>query len=396
VRYVNVGLPAITRHPQSQTNIAYDPVTFSVMAEGPGPLTYQWRHNGTPIFGATGPNLVIPSVLPSQEGIYDVIVLNPSGAVGSDEAALTLRIPIRFTTQPQSVNTRPGSNVTFTAAVVSTAPPVRYQWFFNGSMIGGATNPTYTVNTVGLANQGSYYVMAMDGVKGTNSAAAELVLWINPLISVHPLSQSVPFGGTATLSVTVSNTVTRPLGFRWRRAGATAAFFVLNDYTSVLTVPNVTNSTPVTYTVVVTNAANNTGILSAGAQVRAISDRDGDGIPDDIETAMGLDPDDPNDAGTDTDGDTMSNLDEYIAGTVHTNAQSYLKVDRITAPGSAMLEFSAISNRTYSVLSSDDLGTNIWSKVGSVSARATNHTGLVVDPSSSPARVYRLVTPAEE
>ena len=393
--YVNVGLPSITQHPQSETNIAFDPVMLSVVADGPGPLTYQWRHNGMPISGATGPILVIPSVLPSQEGVYDVIVLNPSGAVSSEPATLTLLTPIRFTTQPQSITPRPGSNVTFSAAVVSAAPPVRYQWFFNGSMIAGATNPTHVVNSAGLANQGSYYVMAVDGVKATNSAVADLVLWINPVISIQPLPQDVPFGGTATFSVTVSNTVTQPLGFRWRRAGATTAFFILNDYTSVLTVPNVTNETPVSYTVVITNAPNTTGILSATAPLRAIADRDGDGIPDEAELALGLDPDNPNDAEVDTDGDTMLNLEEYIAGTIHTNALSYLKVDRLSAPGSAVIEFSAVSNRTYSVLFTDSLGANEWSKLNSVSARTTNYVGTVVDSEASPARIYRLVTPAQ-
>lgn len=40
-------------------------------------------------------------------------------------------------------------------------------------------------------------------------------------------------------------------------------------------------------------------------------DRDGDGIPNDIEDLYGLDADDPADAAADTDGDGLSNLDEY-------------------------------------------------------------------------------------
>ena len=40
-------------------------------------------------------------------------------------------------------------------------------------------------------------------------------------------------------------------------------------------------------------------------------DRDGDGIPNDIEALYGLDADDPADAAADADGDGLSNLDEY-------------------------------------------------------------------------------------
>ena len=51
-------------------------------------------------------------------------------------------------------------------------------------------------------------------------------------------------------------------------------------------------------------------------------DSDGDGIPDGKEREMGLNYADPNDARLDPDGDRYNNLDEFKAGTVHTNAAS--------------------------------------------------------------------------
>lgn len=44
-------------------------------------------------------------------------------------------------------------------------------------------------------------------------------------------------------------------------------------------------------------------------------DSDNDGMPDDWETANGLNPNDPADAGQDADGDRLSNVDEFDAGT---------------------------------------------------------------------------------
>lgn len=44
-------------------------------------------------------------------------------------------------------------------------------------------------------------------------------------------------------------------------------------------------------------------------------DRDGDGLPNDYETGLGLDPDDPEDARLDVDGDGWNYVDEYNAGT---------------------------------------------------------------------------------
>ena len=47
---------------------------------------------------------------------------------------------------------------------------------------------------------------------------------------------------------------------------------------------------------------------------RYSKDSDGDGLPDEYETANGLNPSDPADASADLDGDGRSNLDEFLAG----------------------------------------------------------------------------------
>ncbi len=67
-----------------------DPVTFTVVASGTAPLSYQWRKNGTNIGGATGSSYDIASAAPGDAGTYDVVVTNSCGSVDSNDATLTV------------------------------------------------------------------------------------------------------------------------------------------------------------------------------------------------------------------------------------------------------------------------------------------------------------------
>src|SRR6185436_13543160 len=81
---------AITNGPSSAVRCPGDSVSFSVGATGTGPLTYQWRKNGTNILGATASTYTIASVSSVDAGSYDVFVGNPCGGGFSGAASLTV------------------------------------------------------------------------------------------------------------------------------------------------------------------------------------------------------------------------------------------------------------------------------------------------------------------
>jgi hypothetical protein len=129
-----------------------------------------------------------------------------------------------------------------------------------------------------------------------------------------------------------------------------------------------------------------------------VNDTDSDGLPDDWELANGLNPNSAagnNGANGDPDGDGMTNLQEYLAGTDPHNAQSCLRIESITRlPGGVALRFTGMSGHGYSIQYRDSLAVGSWQKLVDVPATQSTSTVQVNDTSGGgSARFYRLTTP---
>lgn len=82
--------PQILTQPQSQTVAEGSSVTFSVVAAGTPPLSYQWQRNQDDLPGAVNASLTLNPVTVADAGAYRVIVSNAFGVAVSDEATLTV------------------------------------------------------------------------------------------------------------------------------------------------------------------------------------------------------------------------------------------------------------------------------------------------------------------
>jgi len=289
---------------------------------------------------------------------------------------------------PASRIQRVGTTYT-NSIVVESSESVTYQWLRNGLPLPGATNSTIEM-PVTEEFFGAYSAVATTS-SGSATSSAPAIIAIPVGISLQPVSQEVIQGGTATFSVVVTGTP--PIAFRWRRGGATTNFAVLNSQTSFLTIPDAQLSG--VYSVAVSNVVNAPGELSAFATLTIVPDSDHDGLPDTYETERGFNPNDPSDGLLDSDGDGVSNVMEYQAGTDPQQAGSYLKVDRVLVGTGALVEFTTAPGKTYTVQFNDDLSKDTWWRLADIPAKGSTSVEVVSDPTATTTRFYRLVTPRQ-
>jgi hypothetical protein len=83
-------IPIILAQPTNQMVVAGQTAAFSVLAEGPVPLQYQWTFDGTNIAGATNSALAFSNALPSEAGTYAVILGTEPNVTVSSNAVLSL------------------------------------------------------------------------------------------------------------------------------------------------------------------------------------------------------------------------------------------------------------------------------------------------------------------
>jgi beta-galactosidase len=83
--------PTITTPPAAQTVTAGQTATFTVVAGGTAPFTYQWQKNSANIAGATAASYTTPATASSDNGAtFDVVVSNTAGSTTSATATLTV------------------------------------------------------------------------------------------------------------------------------------------------------------------------------------------------------------------------------------------------------------------------------------------------------------------
>jgi hypothetical protein len=189
--------PTITAQPANQTVTAGQTASFTAVATGTAPLSYQWQKNSVNIAGATAASYTTPATTMSDSGsTFRVVVSNTAGAATSATATLTVNaVAPSITTQPISQTVTAGQTASFSVAATGTAP-LSYQWNRSGVAISGATSATYTTAATTSSDNGAQFTVVVTNTAGSvTSSAATLTVNAQPL---QIATTSLPAGHVQT------------------------------------------------------------------------------------------------------------------------------------------------------------------------------------------------------
>lgn len=234
----------ITGNPASIALHPTQTATFSVVAEGLSPFTYQWYQipsggsTGTAISGATSAVYTTPAVDVSYSGAkyYATVTDSCAGTpLTSTNATLTVtaaNVPPTIVTQPVGTDVTVGATTASFTVVATGSGTLTYQWYripagqAVGTAVTGATSATYTLPATATTitnDQDQYYVLVSNPYGQAISTKAKLAIGAGILITQQPETAYVNEGDTATFTVAATSTL--PLTYQWYSAPAGSSTF---------------------------------------------------------------------------------------------------------------------------------------------------------------------------
>jgi autotransporter-associated beta strand protein len=211
------GFPVITVPPQSASVSAGTTVTFSVTVAGPGPFSYVWERNESPISGEIGSTLQVVAGT-TTFGNYRVIVTNGSGSTTSAVAVLSLPTSGPATSKPEwdllpdlpagQIGVPYAFDLNVKADLPGAVPPIfrsATSFSMTGQPTGLVINPTTgEITGTPAAIKSTPYAVTVTARNAFGSALLRTRILINPLptgalgVFAGPIGRSALLDGIVT------------------------------------------------------------------------------------------------------------------------------------------------------------------------------------------------------
>jgi hypothetical protein len=182
--------PTITSPPGNQTVYVGQSGSFSVVAAGTSPLSYQWYLNGTAISGATSSSYSTPTTTTIGDNFsYTVKVSNSVGSVTSSAAILTV-LPLVPTLVFAAIPAESYGNPPFTVSASSASSGTVTYTLVSGPVTVSSTG------TVVITGTGSVVIEASQVASGNYTAATT-----STSFTVNSQAQTISFANPGTQTV---------------------------------------------------------------------------------------------------------------------------------------------------------------------------------------------------
>lgn len=255
--------PTITQQPVPSVALCEGESTTLRVKAGGDVASYQWRHNGKDIEGATGTSLFIDPVNTSTIGEYDVVVTGICPvSVTSEPTTITARMRPVFTSQPEGAALCAGT--TTTLSVTAEGENLAYQWYRDEVLVPNATSSTLEVRA---EEPGAYVCMIRSMTPNPQNCAqdiyssiARIAQFTPPAMVIQPTSQDGCLGSSVTF---VASAQGNGLSYEWYKNGVKVPGG--NSYALVLS--NLTPANAGNYSVRITGTCD----LSIESQVATLT-----------------------------------------------------------------------------------------------------------------------------
>ncbi|WP_181896399.1 hypothetical protein, partial [Seonamhaeicola aphaedonensis] len=208
--------PTIVIQSTATTLCSNETATFSVASTTNSGtiLSYQWKLNGALV--GTNPTYDYNPIDAANSNGDQISLTITSNLFACEEDSNVINMtvnnsrPVSFSINASSTSICPGDSVTFsTGPITNGGSNPDYQWLLNGSPISGATNPTYTTNTLTgsetISLQLTSYVQCAVQQSGSNG----IQVTVNPLPTLSTSNGSVCANSQTSIDL---NTLVTPNG----------------------------------------------------------------------------------------------------------------------------------------------------------------------------------------